>query len=55
LSTVLDTGMGIKHTKYREYGNKREKKLGLYLLFIRTWYVFSVSELMKQKFWKKKR
>jgi hypothetical protein len=42
--------MGIKYIKYKGNGDKREKELGLYLLFIRTWYIFSVSEMMKKKF-----
>jgi hypothetical protein len=42
--------MGIKYKKHEENGDKREKKLGHYLLFIRTWHIFSVSEMMKKKF-----
>jgi len=42
--------MGIKYIKYKGNGDKREKKLGHYLLFIITWHIFSVSEMMKKKF-----
>ncbi|WP_279325351.1 hypothetical protein [Clostridium tepidum] len=44
--------MGIEYIKDRENGYKREEELGLYLFFISTWYVFSVSEMQKNKFWK---
>jgi len=47
--------MGIKYIKYKGNGDKREKELGLYFIFIRTWYIFSVSEMMKKKFKKKER
>jgi|LFRM01.1.fsa_nt_gb hypothetical protein len=42
--------MGIKYKKHEENGDKREKELGHYLLFIITWHLFSVSEMMKKKF-----
>jgi hypothetical protein len=54
LPTFLDTRMGIKYIKYKGNVDKREKKLGHYLLFIRTWRVLSVSEMIKVSFRKRK-
>lgn len=54
LPTFLDTRMGIKYIKYKGNVDKRGNKLGHYLLFIRTQHIFSVSEMMKKKFQKKK-
>ena len=52
--TFLDTRMGIKYIKYKGNVDKRENRLGHYLLFIRTWHVFSVSEMIKVSFRKRK-
>jgi len=38
--------MGIKYIKYKGNVDKREKELGHYLLFIRTWHVFSVRKVL---------
>ena len=46
--------MGIKYIKYKGNVDKREKELGHYLLFIRTWRVLSVSEMIKVSFRKRK-
>ena len=46
--------MGIKYIKYKGNVDKREKKLGHYLLFIRTWHCLFVSEMIKVSFRKRK-
>ncbi|HAZ36958.1 MAG TPA: hypothetical protein DEF85_06360 [Clostridiaceae bacterium] len=55
LLTFFDTRMWIKYIKNKGNVDKRENKLGHYLLFIRTWHIFSVLKMVEKKFWEKKK
>ena len=47
--------MRIEYIKYKGNEDKREKKIGHYLRFIRTWHVFSVSKNDKVKYFRNRK